>query len=103
MDANGISTHLPVIRQVGIFDLAEVKSYYINTVGTSTSHVVCFHGGGYLRYAYSQAGELIELSGRSVRSYEDREGNCMFGAYQGIPTDMDDSTQEQPKCPKSFE
>ena len=65
---------------MGLLDLCEVLSHGINRIARSTSHVVHLRGGGCVRFAYSDSGELLELSATAVRSATDRDGCISFGA-----------------------
>lgn len=80
-DAEGnLLVTMPTIRSVGIADLTQVQSHHVNRIAGSTSHVVHFIGGGLLRFAYSEQGKLIELSGRHVRALASAEHEIVFSA-----------------------
>jgi hypothetical protein len=79
-DDGNLFVTMPTIRSVGIADLAQVQSHHVTHIAGSTSHVVHFTGGGLLRFAYSERGELIELSGRHVRGLLSAEHEVVFSA-----------------------
>jgi hypothetical protein len=62
----GISMDLQKIRSVGIKNVMDVDVHSINTVVGSRSHYIRFLGGGDVKFAYNQAGQLIELSSQNV-------------------------------------
>ncbi|MDP1773865.1 MAG: hypothetical protein Q8L15_16455 [Methylobacter sp.] len=66
MGENGISIDLEKIESVGIKNVIDVETHSINTVVGSRSHFIKFYGGGEVRFAYNQAGRLIELSSTNV-------------------------------------
>ena len=77
-----VEVTLPRIVSVGLGNLCEVQSHCINHILGSTSHVVQFVGGGYVQFAYSDRGELLELVGQAVNVRLDAEGRISFGTYQ---------------------
>jgi len=79
-DEGNLLVTMPTIRRVGIADLTQVQSHRVNRIAGSTSHVVHFVGGGLLRFAYSEQGELIELSGRHVRGLVSAGHEVVFSA-----------------------
>lgn len=80
-DTGNLIATLATIRSVGIADLTHVQSHHINRIAGSTSHVVHFIGGGLLRFAYSEQGKLIELSGRHVRGRVSAGNEIVFSAF----------------------
>jgi hypothetical protein len=56
-----VKMDLGTIRSVGIRNLVHVESHAITRVAGSVSHYVRFFGGGALRFAYNDRGQLIEL------------------------------------------
>jgi hypothetical protein len=57
-----ISLDFRRIKNIGIRNIIDVHTHSINTVLGMVSHFVKFHNSGELRFAYNQAGQLIELS-----------------------------------------
>jgi hypothetical protein len=57
-----VSLDFKQIKNIGIHNIIEVQTYNIHSVLGMVSHFVKFHHGGELRFAYNQAGQLIELS-----------------------------------------
>jgi hypothetical protein len=51
---------------LGIKNLAEVKSYSIQTVNQVNVHRVEFAGGGYIEVSYAQSGAVLGLSGHNI-------------------------------------
>ena len=79
-DDGSLLVTMPTIRSVGIADLTQVQSHHVTRIAGSTSHVVHFAGGGLLRFAYSDQGQLIELSARHVRGLVSAEHEVVFSA-----------------------
>lgn len=81
IDSSGnVAANLATIRNVGLQNLAEVESHAITDAFGSRSHVVKFHGGGVARFAYNNAGKLIELSGTKIGTSLSPEGDVTFFA-----------------------
>ncbi|NKI68182.1 hypothetical protein GN109_02015 [Collimonas pratensis] len=76
-----IAATLPAIKSVGVTNLADVETHAIHTVMGSTSHYIRFHGGGEVNFAYSHAGQLIELSAYHVEARANQEGAVFFSQY----------------------
>ena len=55
------------IRKVGIGNLCDIESHAITRIANSTSHFVRFIGGGDLQYAFTDKGELLQLSGHGIQ------------------------------------
>ena len=70
---------------ITVRDLSQVIGHEVVHVARSTSHLVRFTGGGMLRYAYNERGELIELSMLDLRATHLRDGSIMVEARQAIP------------------
>ena len=49
------------VRAVGIRNVVDVETHEITTVANSRSHFVRFLGGGELRFAYSNTGQLLKF------------------------------------------
>ena len=58
---------LDEIRAVRVEDLSQVLDHRIARTLGGTSHVIGFIGGGELRYAYNDRGEVIELSATGIK------------------------------------
>ena len=54
------------ISSVGITNLTEVVEHQITTIVGSRSHMVRFHNGGVLQFAYNSSGQLIELKSQGL-------------------------------------
>jgi len=82
LDAQGnVVLDLAVLRSVGVANLAQVQSHQITSLAGSTSHVLHFVGGGLLRYAYNQRGDLIELSGHRLSGRVNADNALVVSAY----------------------
>lgn len=80
-DGNGTSqVSLDEIRAVRVEDLSQVLEHRIARIVGSTSHVIRFIGGGELRYAYNNRGEVIELSATGIRGAVSPGRIVTFGA-----------------------
>jgi hypothetical protein len=67
-DGHGPSqVSLDEIRAVRVEDLSQVLDHRIACVAGSTSHVIRFIGGGELRYACNDRGQVIELTATGIR------------------------------------
>jgi hypothetical protein len=75
-----VELNIETIQSVGIYDLSEVEGHLINQVLGSTSHLVRFHGGGELRFAYNQQGKLIELSASNCGFVLSNSNELLFRA-----------------------
>lgn len=76
----GTAVSTGAIQTVTIADLAEVQSHDVFRIVGSTSHVVRFVGGGELRYAYNDRGQVIALAATGVRTEASPKGVVTFGA-----------------------
>jgi hypothetical protein len=56
-----IAIDIEDIKSVGIENLVDVEAHEISRLFNSTSHFVKFFGGGEVRFAYNDAGELLEF------------------------------------------
>lgn len=82
LSGDSIGLELGRIRSVGIDDLSAVEEHCINRVYDTVSHFIRFAGGGELRFAFSLAGELLELSGQGVRISIRDECALYFAPYR---------------------
>ena len=71
---------LDEIRAVRVEDLSQVLEHRIARIVGSTSHVIRFIGGGELRYAYNNRGQVIELSATGIRGMVSPSREVTFGA-----------------------
>lgn len=76
-----IKLNLTTLRSVGIAHLEQVQSHQITHIAGSTSHVLHLVGGGLLRYAYNQRGDLIELSGHRLNGRLNADNEFIVSAY----------------------
>lgn len=81
MEGGTVINELPRLTSVGIHNLAEVKEHEVVRIAGMTSHFVQFHDGGYLRFAFNERGQLVELSGFRIRATFNRTGQMVVGAY----------------------
>ena len=80
-DGSGTSQlSLDEIRAVRVEDLSQVLEHRIARIVGSTSHVIRFIGGGELRYAYNNRGQVIELSATGIRGVVSPSREVTFGA-----------------------
>lgn len=80
-DGSGMSqVSLDEIRAVRVEDLSQVLDHRIARIMGSTSHVIRFIGGGELRYAYNNRGQVIELSATGVKGAVSPNRIVTFGA-----------------------
>ncbi|WP_157268583.1 hypothetical protein [Azohydromonas aeria] len=70
---------LSIITGVGLCNLCEVCSHDIVRVAGLTMHTVAFVGGGRLCFAFSDAGELVDLHARGVNVAIEPDGRVMAG------------------------
>ena len=70
---------------VTLRDLSQVIGHEVVHVARSTSHLVRFVGGGLLRYAYNERGELIELSMHDLQATHLRDGSIVVETGQSRP------------------
>jgi len=61
-----VNLHIASIKSVGVENLVDVESHTINRVFNSVSHLIKFHGGGEVRFAYDARGELLEFTGSHI-------------------------------------
>lgn len=77
---------LDKLRTAGIRQLADVESHTVNNVMGSISHYVRFHGGGEVKYAYSQiTGKLIALSVENASVRVSKDGSEVL--FSRMPAD----------------
>ena len=62
----GLVATVQTIRKVGISNLCDIESHTITRIASSTSHFVRLLGGGDLCFAFTDKGELLELSGHRI-------------------------------------
>ena len=80
-DGSGTSqVSLDEIRAVRVEDLSQVLDHRIARIMGSTSHVIRFIGGGELRYAYNNRGQVIELSATGIKGAVSPNRVLTFGA-----------------------
>ena len=68
------------IQNIGIHNIVEVTAHNINHMLGMVSHFVKFRNGGELRFAYNQAGQLIELSFSSLHVNIVDDSKIMFSS-----------------------
>jgi hypothetical protein len=73
----GMDIHVDKITSIGIAHLADVASHTVNHILNSTSHVVIFHDGGSVQFAYSHSNELLEFSANNIAIQIDESGKLM--------------------------
>jgi hypothetical protein len=73
----GTDIHVDKITSIGIAHLADVASHTVNHILNSTSHVVIFHDGGSVQFAYSHSNELLEFSANNIAIQIDESGKLM--------------------------
>jgi hypothetical protein len=72
------------IKSLGIHSIIDVQNHSINHVLGMVSHFVKFHNGGGLRFAYNQAGQLVELSFKSLHLNITDGNRAMFSASEPL-------------------
>lgn len=78
--SSGLEVTLEKICRVGIADLSSIAEHRIVALCHSTSHFIRFHQGGCLRFAYSDKGELLELSAEAVNITIDKTSGAILVA-----------------------
>lgn len=76
--------HAPAVT---IADIGDVLRHDVVRIARSTSHTVRFVGGGVLRYAYNDRGELIELSTQHLRVLARGDGRVVVESLDDGATD----------------
>lgn len=84
----------PVITGVGLCNLCEVCSHDIVRAAGLTMHSVGFLGGGRLCFAFSEAGELVDLYAHGVSVAIEPDGRVMAGR---VAAPAQAQAQEQPR------
>jgi len=56
-----------VPKSVGILDLSDVESFAVRTVNKARIYRIDFFGGGHIEVAYSQDGQVLKYTGRSLK------------------------------------
>ena len=79
--SGGMVATVNTIRKVGISNLCEIESHAIRRIANSTSHFVRFVGGGDLRFAFTDKGELLELSGHRISFNITQDGEVDVSPY----------------------
>jgi hypothetical protein len=79
-----VSLDFKHIKNIGIHNIIDVQMHNINTVLGMVSHFVKFHNGGELRFAYNQAGQLVELSFTSLHVNITDGNRVMFSASEAL-------------------
>ena len=77
----GFVATVPKIRTVGISNICAIESYSITRIANSTSHFVRFVGGGDLQFAFSDKGELLQLSGHRIQFDVSESGDVNVSQY----------------------
>ena len=72
------------IKSLGIYNIIDVKTHQVNQLLGMVSHFVKFHNGGELRFAYNQAGQLVELSFTSLHVNITDGNRAMFSATEAL-------------------
>jgi hypothetical protein len=75
-----VSLDFQHIKSIGIHSIIDVQAHNINPLLGSVSHFVKFHNGGELRFAYNQAGQLLELSFTQLHANIVDGNRVMFSA-----------------------
>ncbi|HEY8099337.1 MAG TPA: hypothetical protein VIF82_01165 [Burkholderiaceae bacterium] len=79
LDGHGnMVCELPFDVTIGIKNIGEVLSHTVNSIVNSHSHVLHFANGGLLRYAYNDAGELIDLYCEKLSSSLNSKNEVVF-------------------------
>ena len=73
-----IEGDLTRIASVGIRNLAEVASYNVTHIANSHSHVVRFIDGSLLQYAYTDSGQLLELTAYNLMCAISADNQMVF-------------------------
>lgn len=73
------------IRRVGLADLTAVAEYHVEPCVGAVSHHIRLVNGGVIRFAYSLAGDLLELSAEKVLVAWDGDGVVLFDALPPEP------------------
>ncbi len=71
------------IHKVGVSNLCDIESHAITRIANSTSHFIRFVGGGDLRFAFTDKGELLELSGHRISFNITEDGEVDVSPYLG--------------------
>lgn len=72
---------LPHLRMVGIGDLKQVSSHITSRALGATRHIVRFHNGGFVRFAYGVDGSVVELSGERITVRIGVQGDVLITAH----------------------
>ncbi|HEX7639953.1 MAG TPA: hypothetical protein VF457_16265 [Burkholderiaceae bacterium] len=82
LDDDGYVAKVPQITTVGISNLCTIESHAVTRIANSTSHYVRFLGGGDLRFAFTDQGELLELSGHGIQFHISADGAVDVRPYR---------------------
>ncbi len=72
------------IKNIGIHNIIDVHTHNVVNVLGMVSHFVKFHNGGELRFAYNQAGQLVELSFSRLHANIIDGNRVMFSASEPL-------------------
>ena len=79
----GVVATVQKIHKVGVSNLCDIESHTITRIASSTSHFIRFLGGGDLRFAFTDKGELLELSGHRISFNISDDGAVDVSPYLG--------------------
>lgn len=79
----GLIVRTGSISAVSIANIADVQSHQVFRAIGTTSHVVRFIGGGELRYACDDSGQVIAMSATGVHSEVSDQHVVMVAALNG--------------------
>jgi hypothetical protein len=79
-----VSLDFKHIKSIGIHNIIDVQAHNVNTVLGMVSHFVKFHNGGELRFAYNQAGQLVEFSFTRLHVNITDGNRAMFSATEAL-------------------
>ena len=64
--ADPVRIDLGQIKSVGIANIVSVENHAVHSIVGSVSHHVKFHGGGELRFAFNERGQLLEFTAHEL-------------------------------------
>jgi hypothetical protein len=79
----GLVATVPRIHTVGVSNLCDIESHTITRIASSTSHFIRFFGGGDLQFAFTDKGELLQLSGHRIQFDISESGAVDVSPYRG--------------------
>jgi hypothetical protein len=80
----GLVATVETIKKVGVSNLCDIESHTITHIANSTSHYIRFVGGSDLRFAFTDKGELLELSGHCINFSITESGEVDVSPYIGL-------------------